>query len=577
MNDFEKYLGYQSVETFLDFLNVEAHDLDALDLDFIILKAKEFGYIETYELNNIDESDIIYLFAAELIVAFDSNKDAIKDLRPNFCNIKSFTTSKNAKLEVLHALYDLQNGVISGKERKLITLWKGQGLYNLWHNHIDRLIISLRSIHESDDYYSTDRSYIQSVIDDVSKPSSSYLRTQKKTNISHRSFYFVSILFTFCIVAIMLFASLEKISVQTSRFYLNFTGLDAIAVVTQTSILDTKMDLERNEHLYRHEVTFITDSGREVVAEFEHVWHFKQAPSVGSQFWIVYQRDNPSEITLRSTYVNAYKLVFYLIISFVIIGFIVLFLKIFVVSHIKSRHIKDIISFVVLATVIFFVTYIFIFENRYVFYRFVGARSFSTVQYDGDVLVKKLNGRPYNGLIKIKLNNRILIRSFRQGKLDGLSVSYDKNKIRQIGNYHNGLLNGTFIRYGKNGKPLEYATYVDGKKHGFYREYDENTGKIIYEGIFKEGLRDGAFRSFYRKGQIKRVVRYSRDILNGPSREFYNNGQIHRILNYNYGIIDGRFQSYDLDGSNVIDIKIDMGKYRGKFVHNLARPFDDEK
>ena len=577
MNDFEKYLGYQSVETFLDFLNVEAHDLDALDLDFIILKAKEFGYIETYELNNLDESDIIYLFVAELIVAFDNNKDAIVQLRPNFGNIKSFSTSKNAKLEVLHALYDLQNGVISGKERKLVTLWKGQGLYNLWYSHIDGLITSLRSIRESDNYYSTDRNYIQSVIDDVSKPNSSYLRTQKKNTISHRYFYFASALFTLCIVAIMLFASLEKISVQSSRFYLNFTGLDAIAVVTQTSILDTKIELDRNEHLYRHVVTFITDLGQEVVTHLDHVWYYKQAPSVGSQFWIVYQRDDPTKITLRSNYVNAYKLVFYLLISFVVIALVVLFLKFFVISHIKSRHIKDIISFAVLATVIFFVTYIFIFENRYVFYRFVGARSFASVQYDGDVLVKKINGSPYNGLVKIKLNDRILIRSFREGILDGLSVSYDKNIIRQIGNYHNGLLNGTFIRYGKNGKALEYAIYVNGKKHGFYREYDEVTGKIIYEGIFKEGLRDGAFRSFYREGQIKRVVRYTRDMLNGPSREFYNNGQIRRILNYNFGIIDGRYQSFDLDGNNVIDINIDMGKYKGMFVHKLARPVDDEK
>lgn len=568
MIEFEKYLGESVIEEFLDCLNVEAHDLSALDLDFVILKAKEFGFIESYELSRLDESDIVYLFIAEMICAFDNNKGALIPLRANFVNIKNFTTTKKAKQELLYALYNLQNGVIGGRDRTLIVKWRNLGLSALWHNHVDRLITHLKSIHETDDYFSSDRNYLQSVIDDVSNPNSS-LDDGKKNVFTRRSLFVSIALLCSFFICIALLASIQKLSVQSQRFYLNFIGSDAIAVVTHTRMLHNNMVLSPNEHLYRHVVTFITASGQEVIGSIDHVYDYRQVPAVGSQIWVVYERENPYNLTLRSPYVNAYKVIAYLVICLVVLGFVMLVLRFFVLTYVKSQTIKSAMSFCVLTIAIFAATYIFIFENRYIFYRFVGARPLSEFSYVDSRLVKKSNGRVYTGLVKTQYGTQTLISSYRRGRLEGLSVSYEKDVIRMLGNYTDGYLNGMYIRYDSTGSPLEYALYEHGRKNGFYREYDEFSDKIVYEGIYQKGLKEGAFRTFYSDGKIRKVERYKHDMLNGTVLEFYRNGQVKNELNYDNGVLNGRCQSFDENGIPTVDVYIKKGMYFGTFVHDI--------
>jgi len=49
--------------------------------------------------------------------------------------------------------------------------------------------------------------------------------------------------------------------------------------------------------------------------------------------------------------------------------------------------------------------------------------------------------------------------------------------------------------------------YLDGKKHGLWRDYFEN-GQVDCEGHFVEGEREGLWRNYFENGQVNYEINY---------------------------------------------------------------------
>lgn len=65
------------------------------------------------------------------------------------------------------------------------------------------------------------------------------------------------------------------------------------------------------------------------------------------------------------------------------------------------------------------------------------------------------------------------------------------NKIygRQIQsemNYKNGVLNGPYKVWNRNGHQCIEATYLDGKLEGIYKVWNDK-GKLIFDAVYKDG------------------------------------------------------------------------------------------
>ena len=124
-------------------------------------------------------------------------------------------------------------------------------------------------------------------------------------------------------------------------------------------------------------------------------------------------------------------------------------------------------------------------------------------------------------------------------------IFYDSGKLKEEMRYKNGLLNGYYKTYDKNGKLIKAILYIDGIPQNFTdelavldirKEYYEN-GRVKVEGIYnKSDQENGLFNYFDENGKIEKSEIYLQGVLlakglideegkrQGYWEEYYKNG-----------------------------------------------------
>ena len=111
-------------------------------------------------------------------------------------------------------------------------------------------------------------------------------------------------------------------------------------------------------------------------------------------------------------------------------------------------------------------------------------------------------------------------------------------------------------KYYASGKLLSIINYTDGVREGSCKYfYDYGAWAIMAESNYKNGKLIGAFKSYYKNGQIEKEGKYqytesgiySREV--GGWKYYYDNGQLQRESI----IIDGveKLKFYDKDGKEI--------------------------
>lgn len=152
-------------------------------------------------------------------------------------------------------------------------------------------------------------------------------------------------------------------------------------------------------------------------------------------------------------------------------------------------------------------------------------------------------------------------------------------KISRIIQYSNGNLNGTDIQYeyiNPNNKfirtktvylkgiPIEEESYFSEKKpqkicqNGIYKEYDYDTGNLIYEYQYNKNLkiRDGLSKTYYSNGIIKYSAIYKNDLKDGIFKTYDKNGNLYSEEKYQNDYSIGTPKFYTESG-----IEKDNSKY----------------
>ena len=76
-----------------------------------------------------------------------------------------------------------------------------------------------------------------------------------------------------------------------------------------------------------------------------------------------------------------------------------------------------------------------------------------------------------------------------------------------------------------------------------------NNDQISYEGKYKNGLKNGLFKTYYNNGQVKKQVNFVKGNEEGKVEEFHKNGNLKSSYLVKDGTIsDGLFKIYDKDG-----------------------------
>ena len=85
-------------------------------------------------------------------------------------------------------------------------------------------------------------------------------------------------------------------------------------------------------------------------------------------------------------------------------------------------------------------------------------------------------------------------------------------------------------------------------------------GKVIETGNFKNGVKNGEWTTFSKKGTLIRKVNYTAGVLNGKVELYYLNKQPKLLANFVDGKKDGKWTYFTKKGKTFVDGEFNLGK-----------------
>lgn len=124
---------------------------------------------------------------------------------------------------------------------------------------------------------------------------------------------------------------------------------------------------------------------------------------------------------------------------------------------------------------------------------------------------------------------------YRNGKEEGESVEYDRqgNTVAR-GEYENGLRQGEWIF--EVNRTLQEGTYLDGERDGLWKYTDQVSGKVVFQGEYRDGIPDGEQTYFYDNGKIKARGRFASGVPDGLWQYYNENGFVSLSVTYQGGV-----------------------------------------
>jgi len=137
---------------------------------------------------------------------------------------------------------------------------------------------------------------------------------------------------------------------------------------------------------------------------------------------------------------------------------------------------------------------------------------------------------------------------------------WESGALAARGNYIGTMRDSVWLYYSNNTKTLSRRVeYVEGKQHGkeqsFYPE-----GNIAEEIIWENGLKNGPWTQYFKNGQPKLTATYINDKLDGAFTVFSHNGKKEIVGTYRHDARDGEWKHYDENGKLITTIRYSEGK-----------------
>ena len=187
------------------------------------------------------------------------------------------------------------------------------------------------------------------------------------------------------------------------------------------------------------------------------------------------------------------------------------------------------------------------------------------IKFEGDYdKGKRIKGKEYYEEGKLKFEGEYLNGKYFNGK--GYSFSGEETyEIKEGKN-----IPEDFNKYG-----LRYEGEFNEERSGKGKEYFKN--KLIYEGEFLEGKREGKGKEYSDNGNLKYEGEYINGEKNGKGKEYYDNGKLKYEGEYINGEKNGIGKEYDQEGNLEKEGIFYKGKiYNGKVYSPKKNSYEGE-
>ena len=120
-------------------------------------------------------------------------------------------------------------------------------------------------------------------------------------------------------------------------------------------------------------------------------------------------------------------------------------------------------------------------------------------------------------------NGKTYIRGEKEAFTGTLNVYRDGNWLFSEVPFKNGLRDGVQKDYYKSGKLRWSDFFKNGKREGLYKRY-YRSGKLELEMPYKDGKENGKSKQYWENGNIMNEATYKNGVLDGPQKVYHENG-----------------------------------------------------
>jgi len=132
---------------------------------------------------------------------------------------------------------------------------------------------------------------------------------------------------------------------------------------------------------------------------------------------------------------------------------------------------------------------------------------------------------------------------------------WQSGNLAARGNYVDTKRDSVWLYYSNQSKALSRSVeYADGKLNGTEQKFYPD-GRVAEEINWKNGLKNGVWKQFFRNGQLKSTATYVNDKLDGEFMTYFSDGTKHVEGVYRQDIPDGEWKRYDEKGKLLSTIR----------------------
>lgn len=123
------------------------------------------------------------------------------------------------------------------------------------------------------------------------------------------------------------------------------------------------------------------------------------------------------------------------------------------------------------------------------------------------------------------------------------------NEHGDVGEFKNGLREGLHKEWFRSGHLKDEINYYNGIKNGDFKYWDDR-GQLVKEGHYVNGELDGFIKEWYHNGNIKLEVNYKAGLMHGLRTEWYKSGHkwSEQVMENGYVVSGKHFYN---DGSEI--------------------------
>ena len=146
-------------------------------------------------------------------------------------------------------------------------------------------------------------------------------------------------------------------------------------------------------------------------------------------------------------------------------------------------------------------------------------------------------------------------------------VSFYTNGVKSSeGIFINKEKDGKWQYYNVDGKLIAEENYEKGKKHGKFKLFSGQDNILLEETTWNNNLKDGEFKAYYITGSLRIKMNYAKGKMHGNFENYYEDGTIWNTGKYTDDFRNGTFITYNRDGKEAKEEKIEMGKVKQTLV-----------